>query len=350
MDKLKIALICNGYGKVNRGAERYTEELYIHLNDIFDIDIYGIKETEHSFGTNTKFRDDIRIPWRNGRAYLEAYYFGRYWYNNCRKQYDVVLNNAGIAGSYWCSKYRKKTGTPFITFERGGGREEMINCLFKPDCMSFLTEYSQEKICNKKYLPKIKTIVLPIGIDLKEYKKKRKRSSLVDGLQHPLFLSTSAMVSFKRIPLMIKAIAKLDHGSLVQTSQGNMKDSIVAFGKKELGDRFRYVGVVSREELLRLYQSCDVFVNASSAEAFGVVYLEAMASGLPIVTQLDARRKEVVGDGGWYVDCEEIDIFSPLLAFASDKYWEDKPLQQAEKFSWDRLKPRYEKEILEVVN
>ena len=349
LDKLNVALICNGYGMVNRGAERYTEELYNHFNDIFNIDIYGIKKTDHSFGTNTKFRDNIRIPWRNGRAYAESYYFGKKWYKTCKEKYDVVLNNAGIGGSYWCRKYRKKTGTPFITFERGGGREEIINCLFKPDCMSFLTKTSQKKM-NKKCLPKVKTTVLPIGIDLSDYKKKRQPSKLLNGLERPIFLSTSAIVNFKRIDLTIKAIAKLEKGSLVQTSKGNMKDNIVSLGKELLGKRFKYVGIVNREELLKLYQSCDIFINASRSEAFGVVYLEAMASGLPVVTQHDGRRREVVGNGGIHVtDCENIADFSSSLFYASKEDWGDKPLQQAEKFSWDTLIPKYEKEITGVV-
>ena len=91
---------------------------------------------------------------------------------------------------------------------------------------------------NKKCLPKVKTTVLPIGIDLSDYKKKRQPSKLLNGLERPIFLSTSAIVNFKRIDLTIKAIAKLEKGSLVQTSKGNMKDNIVSLGKELLGKRF----------------------------------------------------------------------------------------------------------------
>ena len=349
MAKIKIALLCNGYGWVKRGAERFTEELYNHLKNTFDIDIYGIKVTNHSFGTNTKTRYDFKIPWRNGRAYLESYYFGKEWYNSFlyKKHYDIILNNAGLGGSYWCRKYRAKTGIPFITFERGGGKEEIINYLFKPNCMVFLTKKNQKAIC-KRYLPKVNTTVLPIGIELDEYTKHQPTSKLMEGLERPIFLSTSAMVKFKRIDLIIKAVNRLGKGSLIQTSKGNMRDGITRLGKKLLGEKFRYVGVVDREKLLGLYQSCDAFVNASRKEAFGVVYLEAMASRLPIVTQKDERRIEIVGNAGLFVDCEDIGKFALTLDRAAKLKYNNLSLERAKKFSWKTLKPKY-KELIEEV-
>lgn len=326
---------------VDRGAERFTGGLYAHLSDRFDIDIWSIKDT------GTKYRDDIRIPWRNGRAYMEAYLFGRRWYKEDRTGYDVVLNNAGLGGSYWCNHYRRRTGTPFITFERGGGREELINYLFKPDVMVCLTEASRSMLC-KKHLPHVETVVLPIGIDLECYRD-GKTTELVEGLEHPIFLSTSALVKFKRIELIIKAVERLGKGSLVQTSTGDQKDGIVSFGEKLLGDNFRYIGVIGNDELVDVYHSCDVFVNASRREAFGVVYLEAMASGLPIVTQRDERRMELIDGAGVFVDCEDISDFADALSTASLSKSSGMSLMRAEQYSWKRLKPLYVELIEEVV-
>ena len=117
MDKLKIALLCNGYGKVMRGAEQFTYQFYNHLKDDLEIDIYGIGETDHSIQIKSKFRNSFKIPWRNGRAYLESFYFGKAWYKKMiesKVNYDSIFNNAGLGGSFWCKKYRKKTKTPFI--------------------------------------------------------------------------------------------------------------------------------------------------------------------------------------------------------------------------------------------
>jgi len=342
MDRLKIALLCNGYGRVKRGSERYTEELFNHFSDIFDIDIYGVGETNRSFGVDTKFRDDIKIPWRNGRAYLESWYFGEYVYRHLHNgRYDLVLNNAGFPCSYWCNKIRKKTGVPFIVFERGGGREEGINNWFNPDKIVYLTEYSYDKsrYCKKAYLP--------VGIDTEAYQKKRTPPFFMEELEHPVFLSTSALVGFKRIPLVIDAVSMFGRGTLLQTSDGNLKGEICKYGIQELGDRFQYVGKVSSDVLMGFYQHSDYFLSASEHEAFGIVYLEAMASGLPVISQEDERRREIIGAGGYLLDCKDTLFFADVLKHLCKKDFS--PLEQVKQFDWKVLKPRYVKVMEEVV-
>lgn len=342
---MKICILCNGYGSVQRGSERLTEELYTLLKNDYDITIFGMKETDISIGINTKQRQEFKIPWRNGKAYLESHYFGKKWYHLMKQthsKYNLVINNAGLGGSYWCRKYRNLTSTPFITLERGGGREEMINYLFHPDCMVFLTKVSEKK-ARKWYLPKVNTTTIPIGIHPSEFKGKSK-STLVKGLEYPIILSTSALVSFKRIKLIIDAVYTLG-GSVIQTSDGPLRTELINYGDALLGNQFKYVGKVDRKELIKLYNSCDVFVNASRKEAFGIVYLEAMASGLSIVTQDDERRREIIGNAGEFVDCTNSWQFADAIFFASKKTYSQK---QAKKYDWKILKKKYVKVIEET--
>jgi glycosyltransferase involved in cell wall biosynthesis len=352
MDKINIALLCNGYGRVMRGAEQFTYQFYNQMKDVLDIDIYGIGKTDHSIKIKSKFRDNFRLPWRNGRAYLESYYFGKTWYKrmiNSKKYYDLIINNAGLGGSYWCNKYRKKTGTPFITRARGGGREERINYFFKPNSMVFLTKENEEY--TKRFLPKIRTVVIPNAINLEEYNKKKKSSPLTEGLEQPIYLGTSAFVSYKRNDLIIRAVSQLDHGSLLLLGGGPLKERTLSLGKKLLGHRFRYGGVIpysNREKIINLYRNADVFVQAARKEAFGVVFLEAMASNLPVVTQNDKRRKEIINDAGILVNCEDTDYFASSLLQASGRDWGDIPLNQASKYDWKIIKQSYQ-ELLETV-
>jgi len=339
---MKIALLCNGYGRVNRGAEQFTQMIYDHLSSSFDIDIWSIQDT------GTSFRDDIHIPWRNGRAYMESYRFGHKWYRSCDIAYDIVLNNAGWCGSYWCNRYRRKTGVPFVSFERGGGREEYLNLWMHPDCMIYLTEASRQRF-HKKYKKRIKSRVIPIGIDLEPYQNIKPDIELVNDLEHPIFLSTSALVGFKRVDLSVDAVHHLGHGSLVQTSSGDMKDIITQRGREKLGDRFRYLGVIERDQLLGLYKASNVFINSSIHEAFGIVYLEAMASGLPVVTQKDSHRMEIINNAGFFVDCTDIDSYAQALDLAS-KTNGGNSLKQVQKFSWKKLVPEYVDMIEEVAD
>jgi glycosyltransferase involved in cell wall biosynthesis/GT2 family glycosyltransferase len=62
-------------------------------------------------------------------------------------------------------------------------------------------------------------------------------------------------------------------------------------------ERVKFHGEVSAGELLRLYRECDVFVAPSTYESFGLVYLEAMAHGKPVIGCRTGGVPEVVADG-----------------------------------------------------
>ena len=68
---------------------------------------------------------------------------------------------------------------------------------------------------------------------------------------------------------------------------------------RELGveGMVRWLGDVSQAELARQYQACQVFCLPSVQEGFGIVFLEAMAAGKPIVAARAAAVPEVVTDG-----------------------------------------------------
>lgn len=81
-----------------------------------------------------------------------------------------------------------------------------------------------------------------------------------------------------------------------------------------LGEDVRFVGYLDRDTELRdCYQACDLFVFASETETQGLVLLEAMASGLPVVSTVHMGTRDVLRDGegcvvappetGGFADC-----------------------------------------------
>ncbi len=75
-----------------------------------------------------------------------------------------------------------------------------------------------------------------------------------------------------------------------------------------LGDRFRWLNVLPQEELPSFYGAADVFVMPSRYELFGIVMLEAMACGVPVVATRFGGPAEVIEDGkdGILVDPTDI--------------------------------------------
>ena len=67
----------------------------------------------------------------------------------------------------------------------------------------------------------------------------------------------------------------------------------------ELGisDRVTFLGGIPDEDVRRIYSYCDLFVTASTVELQGLVVMEAMASGLPIVSSQGMALRELVEEG-----------------------------------------------------
>ena len=92
-------------------------------------------------------------------------------------------------------------------------------------------------------------------------------------------------------------------------------------GDLRLGQRVRFTGFVSREELLDIYAHSDLMVLASgvtrdSHEGFGIAYLEAAASGVPSLAARLAGAAEAIDEGksGLYVEEPTVDAIADALA------------------------------------
>jgi glycosyltransferase involved in cell wall biosynthesis len=104
-------------------------------------------------------------------------------------------------------------------------------------------------------------------------------------------------------------------------------------------DRVHFFGYLTGEELASAYASADFFIYASISETFGQVYLEAMASGTPVVAAEGGQLKEffVNGEHGYLWQPDNIDSAEDAIRCAMKKreYLSTKARQQALKHSWD---------------
>lgn len=112
---------------------------------------------------------------------------------------------------------------------------------------------------------------------------------------------------------------------------------------RELGiERFvDWTGYVSTEQLIREYQTADVFCLPSRYEGFGLTVLEAMACGTPVVCSNIGSLPEVAGDAARTVDPallpQLVDALTEVLT--NPEVWRDlsrRGLERAAQFTWER--------------
>jgi alpha-1,3-rhamnosyl/mannosyltransferase len=112
-------------------------------------------------------------------------------------------------------------------------------------------------------------------------------------------------------------------------------------GAAEAAPGVRYLGYVSQEELAPLMAGSAAVAMPSLYEGFGLPVLEAMASGVPVVTSRGAALEEVAGDAAVLVDPLEIEAISAGI----EKVLDDgalradlvrRGLARAAQFSWER--------------
>src|SRR5437764_531691 len=139
------------------------------------------------------------------------------------------------------------------------------------------------------------------------------------GSAAPLLLFVGRLVYYKGVHILIEAASRWP-GSIAIVGEGPLEAELRAdVARRGLQERVVFAGRVSDDDLPAYYQACDAFVLPSIArtEAFGVVQIEAMAAGRPVIsTNLPTGVPWVNRDGvsGLVVAPDNADALGAALA------------------------------------
>ncbi|HWA51993.1 MAG TPA: glycosyltransferase family 4 protein [Patescibacteria group bacterium] len=342
--KIKVAFLSFYSGKVYRGVETYVHELANRLIDLdVDVTVYqnGDKLPNSKYKVNSsKLKINWKIPFKN---FYWNILLGKHVIRVLRNiDADIIVATNGstqtLLVKLWCLINNKKI---IIPGQSGPGGDDKFNLICFPNCFIALTNW--QKGWAKKINPFVKTEVIPNGVDLKKFNKNIKPIQI--NLPKPIVLNVGALVEEKRQDLIIKAVSKTN-ASLLIVGKGNKEEELRKLGDKLLPGRFKIVSF-SHEKMPEVYTSCDLFTYPTvSWESFGIVMVEAMASGLPVVANNDPIRREIVGNAGYFVDPINTEEYAKVLDQGLKTKWGSAPRKQAEKFSWDEIAKKY-KDIIE---
>jgi glycosyltransferase involved in cell wall biosynthesis len=140
---------------------------------------------------------------------------------------------------------------------------------------------------------------------------------------------------------------------VIAGEKGWLTDELFDYVKvRDFGDRVRWTGYVSDDDLCTLYSACRAFIYPSIYEGFGLPPLEAMACGAPVISSSIPSIAEVLSDAALLVAPTDADALTKGII----DIWENKDQRRrlseagtarAAKFSWERT-ARETREVYET--
>jgi rhamnosyl/mannosyltransferase len=131
-----------------------------------------------------------------------------------------------------------------------------------------------------------KCTVMPYGMDLDYWRPdERNKVENMKSAASRHIVSLGRLVGYKGYDLLIRAMRDVD-GQVTIIGEGPLLPELQQLATElGLADRVHFVGRLTRCEIRQLFHSAQVFAfpSVTEAEAFGIVQIEAMAAGLPIV-------------------------------------------------------------------
>lgn len=201
--------------------------------------------------------------------------------------------------------------------------------------------------------------IIPNGIDTERFKPEGEK--IDKFLKYPFkILYVGRLEPRKGFPILLKAfelVADKIPGVLIVAGKGIEEENYKKMVPENLKERVFFEGFVPFEKLPSYYRTCDLYVSpAIGGETFGIVLLEAMASGACVIASNIDGYNEVIRDGENGILFENKnykELSEKILMLYKDKNLRkrlaDSGLKFSKKFDWEKIAEKVEKVYLELL-
>lgn len=213
-----------------------------------------------------------------------------------------------------------------------------------------VSQYSAQKIVQLYGVNENKIRIVPNGVDIKKFKPNQNYKAFKDricGKSKHLVLFVGNLIPRKGLQYLIEAakhvIKEISETKFVIVGDGPLKNSLISYAQDQgVENRFSFLGDVSDEMLLKLYNGADLFVSPSIQEGQGITLLEAQATAKPVIAFNVSAINEVVKhkETGLLIEPDSIELGNTISYLLANESLREKMGQSgrefvAKTFSWD---------------
>jgi len=352
--QMKIALVCAGLGRVYRGFERYTRELFDIVKNDVDITLFkggGLKR-EREVTLPSLSREKVpQFLKKTGRGEV---FFEQLTYSLSfipwvtLREFDLIhFSEPGLGNLLYHA--RRVFGFSYKTLFTHGLGMNPKHCTRADFLHQISKAYYDEAV--DYGIDKSKMTLIPYGIHTANFVCNDDPAALRNKYNIPqdkiVLLCVSAINrGHKRIDYLVKEVAQLDDRFFLVVA-GRLEDpSIQELADRLLPDRYRFL-YIPFEEVPRLYHLADLYVHTALIEGFGLSIVEAMAAGLPVITHDSPHFRWLTGSKRGCISMQNGGALSEaILQLTKDpemlRIWgNDNKIRAKKKYDWDNLKDKY---------
>ena len=242
--------------------------------------------------------------------------------------------------------------------DMGGFERLVLDCLVRMACrrsamVLTISEFSRQEVLRFGFASPEKVRPVLLGVDSSfatPQPPEGVRATVCRYIpaEKPYILCVAHTYPHKNVNVLVEAFAlvadRIEH-SLVVLGRPRRGEPEVLAAESGLRDQKRYIRLASGvpfSDLQQLYQGADLFVLPSAYEGFGLPVLEAMMSGVPVVTTRLGSLPEVAGDTVHYIESITAECLAAKILEVVNMHKEDRDRlvavahQRATTFTWQR--------------
>ncbi|MFH1770947.1 MAG: glycosyltransferase family 4 protein [archaeon] len=377
---MKIAMLIPSFPPINGGAEIGAFELCKELVKKGHQVTVLTPRIKHSFKKKETLDKVNIIRFKSGKGPFNVLYSYIYVGRLLKKIKPDFLNiqyilPSGLGGVYWAKKLKIPVITTLIGWDVYDPHikvPSVLNpfikrALKRSDWVATSSTFVKNIVHKKFDIEKVQVITYGIDTDRfnpqndgKDVRKKygvKDDEVLISTIQR-LDVRKGIQYFIKAIPLIIKQVKK-EKIKFMIVGDGPERDNLKQEAKKQgLQDKIIFTGNIPNAEVTKYYAACDIFAFHSLHEGFGIVLIEALSTGKPVVTTIAGGTTDIVEDGvnGFLVKPKRPKDFADrVVRLVEDeklrqKFGENGRKKAVDQFIWSKIADKYLKTYEKIIS